>query len=115
LVRETVGVFDRDEPLAREGYARPALAWMVMPALWLLLMLGLQGVLPPQRLVGFVIVWVPYLLAVSAFVSLSMRRLRDLGAPRGLAWLALVPGAALPLYSVLAVLPGPARPGASRR
>jgi uncharacterized membrane protein YhaH (DUF805 family) len=105
-----VGLLERDEPLARDRYVRPALLWLAIPTFWLLLVFRLQtGMLPAQGVSSFVVVWVPYLLAFLVFVSLSMRRLRDLGAPRAVAWLSLLPGAALPLYLVLAVVPSPTR------
>jgi uncharacterized membrane protein YhaH (DUF805 family) len=105
-----MGVYNRDEPLGREGYVRPAFVWLVIPYIWLLVMFRLPtDILPPQSVMSFVVAWVPFLLAFFAFVSLSMRRLLDLGAPRGLAWLSLVPGAAVPMYIVLAVAPSPAR------
>jgi uncharacterized membrane protein YhaH (DUF805 family) len=107
VVRDT-----RDEPLGREGYLRPAFVLLVLPTLWLLLMFRLPlDVLPSQGVLGFIIVWVPVLLAILAFVRLSMRRLLDIGAPRALAWLALIPAAALPLYIVLAIAPSRVGPG----
>ena len=101
--------FIRDEPSGRHGYVRPGLVLLVIPFLWLVIALRLLDALPGQSVLSFVIVGVPCLLAVFAFVSLSMRRLLDLGAPNALAWLALLPGAALPLYIVLAIAPTPAR------
>ena len=101
-----LGLFNRDEPLDRQGYARPAFLWLFAPYLWLFLALRLPpGVLPGQSIVSFIVVWVPFILTLFAFVTLSMRRLLDIGAPPALAWLSLVPGAALPLYIVLAITP----------
>jgi uncharacterized membrane protein YhaH (DUF805 family) len=110
-----MSVYSRDEPLSREEYLRPGVVWLAIPTLWLLLAVRMPpDVLQGRSILGFVVVWVPYLLALFAFISLSMRRLLDLGVHRVLAWLALFPGAALPLYIVLAIAPSHIRSSTGR-
>ncbi len=111
-----MGPYNRDEPLSRQAYVRPALLWLLAPYLWLFIALRLPpDVFPGQSVLSFIIVWVPFLLAFFVFVTLSMRRLLAMAAPPALAWLSILPGAALPLYIVLAVAPNAQRAQAQPR